>query len=464
MRLADNPALGHAIAQAEKAGGAVLPVFVHDETVDALGAAPKWRMGLGIAALDADLRRIGSRLTLRRGRAVDVLADLVRETGAKSVVWSRAYDPDAITRDTAVKTALKDLGIGAESFAGHLLFEPWQVKTKVGGYYKVYTPYWRAVRDNPVADCLPAPTSLPAPDHWPASDRLADWQMGAAMNRGADVVLPYTNVGATAAQTRLAEFLEDAITDYREGRDFPDRQVTSRLSENLTYGEIAPRRLWHAARQAMMEGAQGAEHFLKELVWREFAYHLAYHTPHMLTRNWRVEWDGFGWRGDNTDAENWRRGMTGVPMVDAAMRELFVTGTMHNRLRMIAGSYLTKHLLTDWRIGQDWFAQTLIDWDPAANAMGWQWVAGCGPDASPYFRVFNPETQGVKFDGQGRYRDLYLSEGLDAAGRCPSADFYQAIPRSWQITAATPYPEPALTLKEGRLRALEAYSNAKSGS
>lgn len=458
MRLADTPALAHAIAS----GGPVLPVFIHDETFADLGAAPKWRLGLGLAALDGELRRIGSRLVLRRGRAVDVLTQLVQQTGAKSVVWSRAYDPVSITRDTAVKATLKDQGIAAESFAGHLLFEPWQVKTKVGGYYKVYTPFWRAVRDIPVADCLPAPASLRAPDVWPASDALADWHLGAAMNRGANVVLPYTNVGAGAAETRLADFLEESIAQYRDGRDFPAQQVTSRLSENLTYGEIAPRRLWHAGRQALQQGAAGAEHFLKELVWREFAYHLTFHTPHILTRNWRPEWDGFSWRGDNADAERWRRGMTGVPMVDAAMRELYVTGTMHNRLRMIAGSYLTKHLLSDWRVGQDWFAQTLIDWDPAANAMGWQWVAGCGPDASPYFRVFNPETQGTKFDAKGRYRDLYLTEGLDAKGRCPSADFYKAIPRNWQMDETTPYPEPVIPLKDGRIRALDAYATAKA--
>ncbi|WP_069299332.1 cryptochrome/photolyase family protein [Neptunicoccus sediminis] len=457
LRLADNPALTHAIAS----GGPVIPVFIHDDTVSGLGAAPKWRLGLGLEVFGKTLEGAGSRLILRRGDALEVLQELIEETGATAVVWSRAYDPDAIARDTDVKSALKDQGVAVESCAGHLLFEPWQVETKAGGYYKVYTPYWRAVRDDPVAACLPAPKQIAAPQEWPRSDRLSEWQMGAAMNRGADVVRAYACVGEAAALQRLEDFLDGPVEDYKEGRDYPDRHVTSGLSENLTYGEIASRRLWHAGRQALEQGAAGAEHFLKELVWREFAYHLAYHTPRMLTRNWREEWDDFNWRGDNDDAEKWRRGMTGEPMVDAAMRELYTTGTMHNRLRMIAGSYLTKHLLTDWRVGQAWFEETLIDWDPASNAMGWQWVAGSGPDASPFFRVFNPETQGEKFDGKQSYRDLYLKGGEDEEGRTPAEDFYKAIPRSWGITADTPRPDRMISLKEGRDRALAVYKGAK---
>ncbi|GGA09399.1 cryptochrome/photolyase family protein [Neptunicoccus cionae] len=457
FRLADNPALAHAIAS----GGPVVPVFIHDDSVANLGAAPKWRLGLGLEALAASLEDAGSRLILRKGDALDVLRDLIAQTGAKSVTWSHAYVPDAIERDTKVKAALTDDGIAAESCAGHLLFEPWQVETKAGGFYKVYTPFWRAARDIPVAACLPAPTEIAAPQDWPHSDNLADWKLGEAMSRGADVVRAYACVGEAAAEQRLADFLDGPIEDYREGRDFPSRNVTSGLSENLTYGEIAPRRLWHAGRQALEQGAAGAEHFLKEVVWREFAYHLAYHTPRMLTRSWREEWEDFNWRGDNDDAEKWRRGMTGEPMVDAAMRELYTTGTMHNRSRMIAGSYLTKHLLTDWRVGQAWFEQTLIDWDPASNAMGWQWVAGSGPDASPFFRVFNPETQAEKFDGSQNYRDLHLKGGEDEEGRNPAEDFYRAIPKSWNITDKTPRPDRIISLKEGRERALAAYKGAK---
>lgn len=458
LRLADNPALEHAVTT----GRPVIPVFIHDDLIEDLGAAPKWRFGLGIAKFAESLDGVGSRLILRRGKAVDVLKALVAETGADEVLWSRSYDPAAIARDTGVKASLKELGVTGESFVGHLLFEPWNVKTKVGGYYKVYTPMWRAVKDMHVDACIAAPASIAAPEAWPDSDALIEWQMGAAMRRGADVVAKYVCVGEAAAEQRLLAFLDDAVERYKEERDFPSIEATSRLSENLTYGEIAPRRIWHAGQRAMHEGAKGAEHFCKELVWREFAYHLIYHTPKIVERNWREEWDAFKWRDDSADAEAWRRGLTGEPMVDAAMRELYVTGTMHNRLRMIAGSHLTKHLLTNWTIGMKWFEETLIDWDPAANAMGWQWIAGCGPDATPYFRVFNPETQGEKFDGTGRYRGVYLDGWKDEDGNSRVEDFYRAIPKRWGLSENDAKPTRIIGLKEGRERALAAYSGYKS--
>lgn len=458
LRLADNPALEHAVAT----GRPVIPVFIHDELIEDLGAAPKWRFGLGIEAFAESLAGVGSKLILRRGAALDVIKALVAETGANEVVWSRAYDPHAIARDTGVKSALKDMDVAAESFAGHLMFEPWTVKTKTGGYYKVYSPMWRAVKDTHVDACIAAPSKIAAPDAWPASDDLDDWAMGAAMHRGADVVAQYVCVGEAAAEARLMAFLDSAVDRYKAERDFPSIEATSRLSENLTYGEIAPRRIWHAGQRAMAEGAKGAEHFCKELVWREFAYHLIFHTPQIIERNWREEWDAFTWRSESDDAEAWRRGMTGEPMVDAAMRELYVTGTMHNRLRMIVGSHLTKHLLTDWKIGLKWFEDTLIDWDPASNAMGWQWIAGCGPDAAPYFRVFNPETQGEKFDGEGRYRGLYLNGWKDQDGHSRTEDFFKAIPKSWNMSEDDDRPSRIVGLKEGRERALAAYSGLKS--
>jgi deoxyribodipyrimidine photo-lyase len=214
--------------------------------------------------------------------------------------------------------------------------------------------------------------------------------------------------------------------------------------------------------RALHEGRAGAEHFLKELVWREFAYHLLHHSPHITTRNWREEWDGFAWRGDNEDAERWRRGMTGEPFVDAAMREMYVTGTMHNRARMIAGSYLTKHLLTDWRVGQRWFAECLTDWDPAANAMGWQWIAGSGPDASLYFRVFNPETQALKFDPRAAYRRRFIAE-LAPSPEEMALSYFDAVPRAWALAAGQAYPERLIGLAQGRRRALDAYAARDKG-
>lgn len=454
LRLSDHPALVAAVAT----GRPVIPVFIHDEVVESHGAAPKWRLGLGVADFARSLEALGSRLILRRGPALQVLQALVAETGAGAVYWSRLYDPASKARDTGVKAALKAAGVEAQSFHGHLLFEPWTVETKTGGFYKVYTPLWNTVKTRDVPAPMAAPKALAAPDIWPVSDDLDDWQMGRAMRRGAEIVVQHVHVGELAAQDRLALFLDERVGTYVKNRDLPSVRGTSGLSENLTYGEISPRTAWHGGQRALHEGDADAEVFLKELVWREFAYHLMHHTPHILTDNWRPEWAGFPWRGDNTQAQAWRQGRTGVAFVDAAMREMYVTGTMHNRGRMIAACYLTKHLMTDWKVGLQWFEDCLIDWDPAANAMGWQWSAGSGPDAAPYFRVFNPDTQLDKFDKSRAYTKAWIAEGQ----KIPSAtalDYFNAVPKSWDLSAADRYPSPIVPLDDGRKRALDAYQN-----
>jgi deoxyribodipyrimidine photo-lyase len=454
LRLSDHPAL----VAACDSGGPVVPVFIHDEGVESLGVAPKWRLGLSLAALARDLEGRGSRLILRRGRAQEVLLSLAQEVGAGAVHWSRLYDPASIARDTEIKAALTERNIKAQSHNAHLLFEPWTVETGTGGFYKVYSPMWRAVKDREVPAPQPAPARIPAPDAWPASDRLDDWRMGAAMDRGAGVCLPHQCVGEGAAQDRLGAFMAGAIGPYKDARNNPGIAGTSGLSENLTYGEISPRQCWHAGRRALHEGAQGAEHWLKELVWREFAYHLIYHTPEILHRNWRQDWDAFPW-SETADAAvlRWKQGRTGVPFVDAAMREMYVTGRMHNRARMNVASYLTKHMMVHWRVGMDWFAECLTDWDPASNAMGWQWTAGCGPDAAPYFRVFNPETQLAKFDPEGAYARAWIAEG-QARPPATALSFFDAIPRSWGLSPGDSYPAaPLVGLAEGRKRALAAY-------
>jgi deoxyribodipyrimidine photo-lyase len=454
LRLSDNPALTAAVAS----GRPVIPLFLLDEVTESQGACPKWRLGLGAEALAKTLEAKGSRLIFRRGRALDCLRALVAETGASAVHWSRAYDPDAIARDTEVKAGLRADGIAAESHAGHLLFEPWTVETGQGGPYRVYTPFWRAVKDRDVPPALPAPAAIPAPARWPESDDPADWRLDRAMNRGAAVVRPYLTIGEEAAQDRLAAFVAHRIADYATARDLVAENGTSGLSENLTYGEISPRQCWHAGQRALHEGKAGAETFLKELVWREFSYHLAFHTPHIVRDNWRHEWDAFPWNADpdRPEVRAWRQGRTGIEFVDAAMREMYVTGRMHNRARMIVASYLTKHLMTHWKIGLDWFAECLADWDPAANAMGWQWSAGSGPDAAPYFRVFNPVTQLQKFDPKRRYVTRWIAEGRrDPAPEALS--YFEAIPRSWHLSPSDVYPQPVVTPEEGRRRALDAY-------
>ena len=453
LRLDDHPMLQAAL----QTGRPLIPLCILDPEMEALGAAPKWRLGLGIEAFAAGLATVGARLVLRRGPALAVLQALVAETGAVGVMWSRLYDPVSVARDTSVKAALKAAGLIAVSHPGHVLFEPWDVATGGGGYYRVFTPFWKAVRDRSVALPAPAPRVLPGPGVWPASDTLADWRLGAAMGRGAAVVQPHQAAGAVAAQGKLARFLAGPVRAYAVARDFPAQDATSGLSENLTYGEVGPRTVWHAGWRAMQDGAAGAETFLKELVWREFAYHLIHHSPQITSANWKPEWDAFPWRADNPDADAWRRGMTGEPFVDAAMREMYVTGRMHNRARMIVGSYLTKHLMTHWRVGLDWFAECLTDWDPASNAMGWQWVAGSGPDSAPFFRVFNPATQVEKFDAGAVYRKRFIAEGQRNPGPDALA-FFDAVPRAWRLDAGARYPGPLVDLAVGRTRALTAYA------
>ncbi|KZZ30114.1 deoxyribodipyrimidine photolyase [Sulfitobacter sp. HI0082] len=456
LRLSDQPAL----AAACKSGRPVIPLFIHDDQSEALGAAPKFRLGLALACLGETLAEKGSRLTLRRGDALDILRDVIKQTGAGAVYWSRLYDPAAIDRDTKVKDALKEEGIEASSFAGHLMFEPWTVETKTGGFYKVFTPYWKSVRGRDVAAPVATPSEIAAPQDWPESDALDDWQMDAEMQRGRDIVRPFVRLGEAAAQARLGSFIAHIVEGYDESRDMPGEDGTSALSENLSLGEISPAQCWHAGQRAMQEGKRGAETFLKELAWREFAYHLMYHTPRILEQNWREEWQAFPWNEDERRAEilAWKQGRTGVPFVDAAMRELQVTGRIHNRGRMIVASYLTKHLMCHWRIGQKWFEEHLIDWDPANNAMGWQWAAGSGPDATPFFRIFNLETQLDRFDKGRDYTRRWIAEGRAKPSKDALA-YFDAIPRRWGLSPDDDYPDPIVDLSEGRERALDAYRN-----
>ncbi|ETD88708.1 cryptochrome/photolyase family protein [Rhodobacter capsulatus] len=452
FRLSDHPMLSAAAAS----GRPVLALFILDPLAEAYGAAPKWRLEQALAAFAPALEACGVPLVLRRGPALAVLRQVLAESGAGAVWWSRDLDPVAIARDTEVKTALRAEGFEARSFDGQLLFAPWAVQTGQGGPYRVYTPYWRAVRGLTVAPPL-APVTALRPGPVLRGESLSALGLDLAMRRGAAIVAKYARVGEAAARARLQRFLQDGIETYQARRDFLAENATSELSEHLAWGEISPRAIWHAGAQAMAEGRAGAETFLKELVWREFAWHLMFYYPRLATENWRPDWDSFPWAGESAAAERWRRGQTGEPIVDAAMREMYVTGRMHNRARMIVASYLTKHLLTDWRIGLAWFEDCLIDHDPAANAMGWQWVAGCGPDAAPYFRIFNPASQAEKFDPEGRYRRAWLAEGNRHAPQT-AQDFFAAVPRSWGLVPGAALSAPLIDLAAGRDRALAAYA------
>ncbi|MEO9780263.1 MAG: deoxyribodipyrimidine photo-lyase [Sedimentitalea sp.] len=456
LRLFDHPAF----SAASKTGRPIIPLFILDPQARSLGAAPQFRLGLSVARLAENLKPHASQLILRSGDAQTVLEQVIKETGAGAVFWSRLYDPETVARDTKIKAALREQGIEAQSFGGHLMFEPWTVQTKTAGYYKVFTPYWNTVKQRDVDVPLPEPSQLAVPDKWPTSENLSDWQLGAAMYRGAEIVGSHARVGEEAARARLDQFIEDGVDRYTERRDIPGVDGTSGLSENLSLGEISPHQCWHAGLRARHEGKPGAETFLKELAWREFAYHLMHHTPRILTTNWREEWEAFPWETDpdHPHAVAWKQGRTGIEFVDAAMREMYVTGRMHNRGRMIVASYLTKHLMCHWKIGMDWFADCLIDWDPASNAMGWQWAAGCGPDASPYFRVFNPVTQLDKFDRDRSYARRWIAEGQGEPPKDALA-YFDVVPRRWGLSPDNPYPSPVVTAGEGRKRALSAYQS-----
>ena len=434
LRLDDH--LGLALAQAE--GRAVIPVFIRDQITEGLAAAPKFRLGLGLQSFAERLAEVGLKLTLRSGEPLAVLSQLIAETGADLVIWQRRYYPTGRTIDTRVKTVLRERGLRVESVPGFLLREPWEVLSGEGRPFKVFTPFWRALQGKGTLAAVEQRPEDRVASNWPDTENLTDWHLGKAMFRAAPFLARHQSVGEVAALDRLVEFREQ-VTDYASNRDRLDHQATSQLSAALALGEVSPRRVWTA-----LQNVPGGEGVLRQLAWRDFAWNLAYHTPQLLTGNWRPEWDAFPWRTDNPEAEAWRWGETGIDVIDAAMRELWITGRMHNRARMIVASYLTKHLMTDWRVGLRWFEDTLTDWDAANNAMGWQWVAGSGPDAAPYFRVFNPETQAEKFDPDGTYRTEWLTH----------PDYAAMTPKSRAITRPL---QPIIALSEGRDRALAAH-------
>ena len=456
LRIQNNPALKFAIESNQP----VIPVFIKDEFVDKLGAAPKWRLGLGLEHLTKNFKKYGIDIIFKTGSAETVLTELINETEADKVVWGRTYLPPVNNRDAKIKSLLKEKGLFVKSFPGHLLFEPWTVSPKSSEFFKVYTPFWKVTRmKNPVGFEAKVSTILGV-EQQPNSEKLEDWHLENGMSRGSSIVRRFVRLGEEAARERLDHFISNNVMNYSVNRDIPSLDGTSGLSENLSLGEISPIECWNAGVQALEAGHEAAEIFLKELVWREFAYHLAHHTPHILNSNWRQEWNSFPWNTNDRDEKviRWQQGRTGIPFVDAAMRELYVTGRMHNRGRMIVASFLTKHLMTHWKIGLKWFENCLIDWDPASNAMGWQWSAGSGPDATPYFRVFNPNTQLEKFDGKYEYRDRWLAEFRGKNSK-NALSFFDAIPKSWKLSEQLEYPEPIVDLSEGRIKALEAYKN-----
>lgn len=393
LRLTDNLAL----AVAAQRGGPVIPVFIWapgEEGAWPPGAASRWWLHHSLQSLAADL----GGLVIRRGPSLNALRQLVKETGATAVFWNRRYEPVVIARDTKVKQALLADGLQVESFNSALLFEPWEIKNGSDAPYRVFTPFWRACVAKGINEKLVVTPRVVGPKTWPASLKVGDLELLPKRNwaRGFD-----WQPGETGALKELRRFVAGTEACYAVTRDRPDKPGTSRLSPHLHFGEISPRQVWAAAK---------TEPYRRQLVWREFAHHLLYHFPHTPEKPLRPAFGSFRWRNDANGLKAWQRGCTGFPLVDAGMRELWTTGWMHNRVRMVVASFLIKDLLLPWQEGARWFWDTLVDADLANNTLGWQWVAGCGADAAPFFRIFNPATQTEKFDPQNTYIRRWIKE------------------------------------------------------
>jgi deoxyribodipyrimidine photo-lyase len=439
LRLDDNPALLAAIRRGEP----VVAVYVLDEEsagIRPYGGAAKWWLHGSLASLARGLVELGARLVLRRGPAESILPSLVAETGAGAVFWNRRYGAAERAVDARLKTALRNEGVEVASFAASLLYEPWVIANGQGAPYSVFTPFWRACQQAPPPRApMDAPTAIGGWAGQVATDAFDGWGLLPTRPDWAGGLRDAWEPGEASAHRLLEEFLTDKLEVYADERDVPAQSATSGLSPHLRWGEISPHRVLHeteAARRGASGGAAaGATLFVTELGWREFASHVLFAAPDLATVNWRREFDAFPWPPLNEEAlRAWQRGRTGIPIVDAGMRELWRTGSMHNRVRMIVASFLTKNLLNDWRLGEQWFWDTLVDADAASNAFNWQWVAGSGADAAPYFRIFNPELQAKKFDPHGEY-------------------IRQNVPE-WGTDA---YPAPIVELAGTRRAALGAY-------
>ncbi len=467
LRLRDNPALCKAVRENYE----ILPVYIQDtrlenqENADRPGGASRLFGRYALENLAAALKEKGGLLILKSGDPQEILQNLIQETGAEAVFWNRLYTPAETERDKEIKQILKTNGVHAESFKANLLFEPHEVMNGSGTFYKVYSPYRRAcekigfhslpadlpenivftqdaVETKNIDNLYPAPTA-------------PDWSGG---------IREFWGTAPDAADILVSDLIKDKLESYKEARNFPAQDATSRLSPYLAWGVISPLEILDRVLAA--PESKGKEHYISELLWREFSAHLLFHAPEMVTANFRPEFNVFPWRDDPAALQKWKKGQTGVPIVDAGMRQLWQTGWMHNRVRMIVGSFLVKHLLIDWREGEAWFRDTLVDYDLANNVASWQWVAGCGADAAPYFRVFNPILQAKKFDQEGEYIRKYVPELKDLPAphifepwAAPSAILHFA-----KVKIGETYPAPIMEIDKGRDRALQAFDAIKTGN
>jgi deoxyribodipyrimidine photo-lyase len=465
LRLADNPALHLALARGEHP----VPLYIHAPTEEhpwAPGAASRWWLHQSLASLDRRLQALGSGLILGDGDSLECLRATARAVGAKAIYWNRLYDPALVARDARIKQALRGDGLRCESLKAHVLFEPWELATGTREPYRVFTAFWRKAAPGLGHEApLPAPTSLP-----PLPDGLSSLPLDAlgllpriAWDSG---LAAAWEVGEPAALARLERFIDRALAGYARGRDLPGVAGTSGLSPHLHLGEISPCQVLETLARRVPWGLAGvAEPFVRELGWREFAHHLLYHFPRTPDEPLDRRFTAFPWRTEGADVllAAWQRGRTGIPLVDAGMGELWHTGWMHNRVRMVVAALLTKHLRLPWQAGARWFWDTLVDADLAANTLGWQWSAGCGADAAPYFRVFNPVRQGERFDSKGDYVRRWCPELATLPDRWVHQPWTApaSLLRAAGVDLGHSYPAPVVDLAESRREALTAWAQVR---
>jgi deoxyribodipyrimidine photo-lyase len=450
LRLDENPAVSAAV----KRGGPIIPVFIwspEEEGDWPPGAASRWWLHHSLKALDASLRKRGSRLTLMRGKTEALLIRAAMESGAETIYCNRRYEPSALSVEASLRKRFEEEDLEFKAFNGSLFFDPAKVTSKTGGPYRVFTPFSKACFEAGLEDRLfAAPRQFAAPASWPKSVELEDLGLLPKV-RWDEEIAKVWDPGEVAAQKALEQFAAQGLDDYAEGRNRPDQDLVSRLSPHLHFGEVSVQRVAHVVRCH----SKAPDSFLREVLWREFSYHLLYHFPETPTKPLDRRFNSFPWEDDPIALRKWRKGRTGYPMVDAGMRQLWSTGYMHNRVRMIVASFLTKDLLIPWQEGARWFWDTLVDADLANNTLGWQWTAGCGADAAPFFRIFNPVTQGLKFDPQGKYVRRWLPDLENMRNGL--------VHQPWQ-TERTAYPERMVDHESARKRALAAFESIKSGS
>jgi deoxyribodipyrimidine photo-lyase len=469
LRLSDNPALHYAVQH-----GRVQPIFIYDETDRdwGYGGASRWWLHHSLKSLQESYKKLGVTLVLRQGKADAVLPKLAKEMGAAEIVWNRRYTPQAIQQDSDLKADLINRGFAVHSFNSHLLVEPWAIQTKAKTPFKVFTPFWRAmIASTPQIDAeTPRPRKIQSVTTKIKSDDLTDWHLLPTKPNWAKSFEPVWSIGEQAAQKNLADFLDGAVGHYKNERDFPAIDGTSRLSPHLAFGEISPRQIWYTTQEAQARHKAGtafhthSDAFLRQIVWREFAYHLLYHFPETPTEPLYPQFKKMKWRTSKTEWRAWTTGQTGYPIVDAAMRQVWQTGWMHNRMRLVAASFLIKDLGLSWQSGSEWFWDVLVDADLANNTMGWQWVAGCGADASPYYRIFNPVTQSQKFDAKGDYIRTYVPEIAALPDKYIHAPWTapDTVLKAAGITLGKHYPKPIVDHAFARERALDMLKATKA--